>query len=157
MKKTLMVDKFEEMTKKEMSVLEKVDAKETKEIKRDELKKSSDALVDALALLDHLEDQKEKLEARETIEEKLTYGQRLADKIAQFGGSWTFLIIFGLALLSWMALNILQLIKPWDPYPFILLNLCLSTVAAVQAPIIMMSQNRQTERDRYRDEIDFER
>jgi uncharacterized membrane protein len=83
--------------------------------------------------------------------EQLTFGQRLADKISAFGGSWTFIIIFLSILISWMAINSLYLASPkeaFDPYPYILLNLVLSTIAALQAPIIMMSQNRQTEKDR---------
>ena len=85
----------------------------------------------------------------ETHDEKLTLGQRTADKIAAFGGSWPFIIIFGVILASWIILNIFILkSKPFDPYPFILLNLVLSCLAAIQAPIIMMSQNRQTEKDR---------
>ena len=81
--------------------------------------------------------------------EQLTFGQRLADRVASFGGSWTFIIIFGGTLVAWMALNSVVLAaEAFDPYPYILLNLALSTLASVQAPIIMMSQNRQTEKDR---------
>jgi uncharacterized membrane protein len=90
------------------------------------------------------------------IEEKLTLGQRVADKIAVFGGSWTFIIIFFSFLFVWMLVNILLLrAKPFDPYPFILLNLILSCLAAIQAPIIMMSQNRQEQKDRQRGEHDY--
>nr|WP_227009154.1 DUF1003 domain-containing protein [Christiangramia fulva] len=90
------------------------------------------------------------------IEEKLTYGQKVADKIAEFGGSWTFIIIFFSFLLIWMAINIWVLsTRPFDPFPFILLNLILSCLAAIQAPIIMMSQNRQEEKDRSRSEHDY--
>ena len=83
--------------------------------------------------------------------EQLSLGQRLADKISAFGGSWTFIIIFLSILVSWMLINSLYLVspkEPFDPFPFILLNLVLSTIAALQAPIIMMSQNRQTAKDR---------
>lgn len=86
----------------------------------------------------------------------LTFGQKLADKIAVFGGSWTFIIFFFSFLLLWMAVNIWVLAaKPFDPYPFILLNLILSCLAAIQAPIIMMSQNRQEQKDRLRSEHDY--
>jgi len=89
-------------------------------------------------------------------EQSLTAGQRVADKVASFGGSWKFLILFGLFLLVWISLNIFWLAnKGYDPYPFILLNLILSCLAAVQAPVIMMSQNRQEEKDRVRAKIDY--
>lgn len=78
----------------------------------------------------------------------LTFGQRLADNVSRFGGSWTFIIIFGLGLLLWTGLNSYVLHKPFDPYPYIFLNLMLSMLAAVQAPVIMMSQNRQAAMDR---------
>ena len=79
-------------------------------------------------------------------EQQLTLGQRMADEIADFGGSWQFIGIFGVVLVLWMLLNSIQFItKPFDPYPFIFLNLILSCLAAIQAPIIMMSQNRQEE------------
>ncbi|MDP5106778.1 MAG: DUF1003 domain-containing protein [Polaribacter sp.] len=87
---------------------------------------------------------------------KFTYGQRLADKIASFGGSWKFIIIFGLFILIWIFSNIVFLVnKGFDPYPFILLNLILSCLAALQAPVIMMSQNRQEEKDRERAKQDY--
>ena len=87
----------------------------------------------------------------ETFHEQLNFGQRLADKISQFGGSWTFIILFFVVLISWMMINTLYFVSPkeaFDPYPFILLNLVLSTLAALQAPIIMMAQNRQAAKDR---------
>lgn len=88
---------------------------------------------------------------------ELTFGQRLADRIATFGGSWHFIIIFGLFLFIWMGLNSWLLIaRPFDPYPFILLNLVLSSLAAIQAPLIMMSQNRQEARDRAREIHDYQ-
>jgi len=81
--------------------------------------------------------------------QKLTLGQRAADMIAEFGGSWTFITIFFTFLFGWMIINTWLLFRnPFDPYPFILLNLVLSCLAAIQAPIILMSQNRQAERDR---------
>ncbi|WP_417352687.1 DUF1003 domain-containing protein [Flavobacterium alkalisoli] len=85
-----------------------------------------------------------------------TLGQRVADKVATFGGSWTFIISFMAFLLGWIALNVLWLTnKGFDPYPFILLNLILSCLAALQAPVIMMSQNRQEEKDRERAKNDY--
>jgi len=87
--------------------------------------------------------------------EHMTFGQRVADKVAQFGGSWTFIGTFLLMMVLWMILNG-QLKKPFDPYPFILLNLCLSCVAALQAPVIMMSQNRQAAKDRLMATTDYE-
>jgi CRP/FNR family cyclic AMP-dependent transcriptional regulator len=93
----------------------------------------------------------------EVIEEKYTFGDRLADQIAQFGGSWTFLICFGVTLVLWMALNSVEsLWHPFDPYPFIFLNLMLSCLAAVQAPVIMMSQNRQALKDRLQADLDYQ-
>lgn len=88
--------------------------------------------------------------------EVMTFGQRIADKVATFGGSWTFIISFAAFLFLWIALNILWLAnKGFDPYPFILLNLILSSLAAIQAPVIMMSQNRQEEKDRERGKKDY--
>lgn len=90
------------------------------------------------------------------FDRELTFGERAADKIASFGGSWKFIIIFGATLGGWIILNTIFLIKkPFDPYPFILLNLVLSCLAAIQAPIIMMSQNRQEAKDRLRAEHDY--
>lgn len=92
------------------------------------------------------------------FDEGLTFGERVADKIAKFGGSWTFIIFFMVVLVSWMAINSFQLLRgePFDPYPFILLNLVLSCLAAIQAPIIMMSQNRQSSKDRLSQESDYQ-
>ncbi len=87
---------------------------------------------------------------------KLSYGQKLADRVANFGGSWTFIIIFFIFLICWMILNVVFLNShEFDPYPFILLNLILSCIAAMQAPVIMMSQNRQEEKDRERAKNDY--
>jgi CRP/FNR family transcriptional regulator, cyclic AMP receptor protein len=91
----------------------------------------------------------------EEAEEKLTMGQRVADKVAAFGGSWPFIFLFGGMMFVWMMLNIARMAS-FDPYPFILLNLCLSTVAALQAPIIMMSQNRQSTKDKLLAENDYQ-
>jgi uncharacterized membrane protein len=91
------------------------------------------------------------------FEREWSFGERLADRIAEFGGSWPFLIIFGVFLLLWIAMNSFVLFwRPVDPYPFILLNLMLSCLAAVQAPVIMMSQNRQEAKDRLRSQHDYQ-
>jgi uncharacterized membrane protein len=88
--------------------------------------------------------------------ENLTVGQKLADGVAKFGGSWGFIISFGVFLIIWIGINSYFLLqKPYDPYPFILLNLILSCLAALQAPIIMMSQNRKDQKDRIRAENDY--
>lgn len=92
----------------------------------------------------------------EVIEEEATLGERIADSVAHFGGSWAFIISFGVVLATYATLNIFLDRKAWDPYPFILLNLFLSMLAAVQAPVIMMSQNRQDTKDRLRSELDFD-
>jgi uncharacterized membrane protein len=92
----------------------------------------------------------------ETNDESLTLGQKTADKIAAFGGSWPFIITFGVILAVWIIFNTVILsAKAFDPYPFVFLNLVLSCLAAVQAPIIMMSQNRQTEKDRLSSSNDY--
>jgi CRP/FNR family transcriptional regulator, cyclic AMP receptor protein len=92
----------------------------------------------------------------EVIEEKYTFGEHLADGVASFGGSWVFIIVFAVVLVAWTAVNVFLRGKAWDPYPFILLNLFLSMLAAIQAPVIMMSQNRQDKKDRLRSELDFD-
>jgi CRP/FNR family transcriptional regulator, cyclic AMP receptor protein len=92
----------------------------------------------------------------EVIEQKETFGEHVADAVASFGGSWTFIIAFGLSLAAYSAISVTMGPRSWDPYPFILLNLFLSMLAAIQAPIIMMSQNRQDKKDRVRSELDFE-
>ena len=92
----------------------------------------------------------------EVIEERETTGEHVADTVASFGGSWTFIISFGVVLIVYTITNVVLRQKAWDPYPFILLNLILSMLAAVQAPIIMMSQNRQDKKDRLRSEMDFD-
>jgi uncharacterized membrane protein len=92
----------------------------------------------------------------DVIEEEETFGERVADRVASFGGSWTFITSFGIVLVAYTALNVGLAAKAWDPYPFILLNLFLSMLAAIQAPIIMMSQNRQDKKDRLRSELDFD-
>jgi uncharacterized membrane protein len=88
-------------------------------------------------------------------EESLTFGQRIADRVAAFGGSWPFIILFSVIMTVWMTTNVLRVMN-FDPYPFILLNLALSSVAALQAPIIMMSQNRQSAKDKLLAENDYQ-
>jgi CRP/FNR family transcriptional regulator, cyclic AMP receptor protein len=90
------------------------------------------------------------------IEEDMTFGERIADRVASFGGSWTFIITFALAITGYTAINVVLRGQAWDPYPFILLNLFLSMLAAIQAPVIMMSQNRQDTKDRLRGELDYD-
>lgn len=94
----------------------------------------------------------------ERFRERLTFGQRLADQVASFGGSWSFIIIFACVLAAWVAINVWFLPRAdvFDPYPFVFLNLILSMLAAVQAPVIMMSQNRQAARDRLAAANDYE-
>jgi CRP/FNR family cyclic AMP-dependent transcriptional regulator len=92
----------------------------------------------------------------EVIEKDATFGERIADHVAGFGGSWTFIITFLVGLIAYAALSLIMGQKSWDPYPFILLNLFLSMLAALQAPVIMMSQNRQDTKDRLRGELDYD-
>ena len=91
----------------------------------------------------------------EVIEEEETCGERIADTVASFGGSWTFIIIFSVVVVMYSSINVGLGRRAWDPYPFILLNLFLSMLAAIQAPVIMMSQNRQDKKDRLRGELDY--
>src|SRR3989441_3276188 len=92
----------------------------------------------------------------EIIEEETKFGERVADSVARFGGSWTFIIFFAVAIVAYVTTNHVLGKSSWDPYPFILLNLFLSMLAAIQAPVIMMSQNRQDTRDRIRSELDYQ-
>lgn len=98
----------------------------------------------------------------EVADERMTFGERVADGVARFGGSWTFIIIFGVFLLCWMTLNTVWLFthllhsQPTDPFPYIFLNLILSCIAALQAPVIMMSQNRQSIKDRLQADLDYQ-
>jgi CRP/FNR family cyclic AMP-dependent transcriptional regulator len=92
----------------------------------------------------------------DVIEKDMTFGERIADKVAGFGGSWTFIIMFGATIVIYSAINVVLGRSAWDPYPFILLNLILSMLAAIQAPVIMMSQNRQDTKDRLRGELDYD-
>ncbi|MGH9777403.1 MAG: DUF1003 domain-containing protein [Candidatus Acidiferrales bacterium] len=89
-------------------------------------------------------------------EETSTFGQRIADRVARFGGSWTFIILFGVFMLFWISTNAFRGAGAFDPFPYILLNLALSMLAAMQAPVIMMSQNRQSSKDRLKADLDYE-
>ena len=116
-----------------------------------ELQELERKVLDALTTRGTLSD---KIDADSS--QKPTFGQRIADTVASFGGSWTFIIIFGIFLLAWIGLNAFWLAnRGFDPYPFILLNLILSCLAAIQAPVIMMSQNRQEQKDRERARNDY--
>ena len=127
------------------------------------LRKKPDAGLDLMGALGkqfHAAERLVRLRAarnpNDLIEEAETLSERVADLVASFGGSWTFIISFGLILAVYSAINVELGHRAWDPYPFILLNLFLSMLAAIQAPIIMMSQNRQDKKDRLRSELDFE-
>ena len=137
------------------------------EIDRDDLRilieKKPDAGMDMLAVLgSHFHTAQKLVQTRslrnpnDVIEEESTLGERIADAVARFGGSWRFIISFSVVLVVYTVINILLSVKAWDPYPFILLNLFLSMLAALQAPVIMMSQNRQDVKDRVRSEMDFD-
>lgn len=120
----------------------------------DEAGESEQLVVDRLIKRLHIS-----RNTNQEFDERLTLGQRLADRIALFGGSWTFILGFLSLLLFWIALNTLvltQLTKPFDPYPFVFLNLILSMLAALQAPVIMMSQSRYAAKDRVAAEHDYE-
>lgn len=108
-------------------------------------------------LLDLLVDQPIAIDVDKQEEAKMSFGDRVADKVSEIAGSWTFIIIFILFLVGWVILNTVILVegKEIDPYPFILLNLVLSCIAAIQAPIIMMSQNRQAAKDSLRNQNDY--
>ena len=117
----------------------------------DELTEMEKAVINSLTEKTTLTD---KVDGDE--KQALTFGQRIADKVASFGGSWTFIISFGIFIFIWISMNVFWLVnKGFDPYPFILLNLILSCLAALQAPVIMMSQNRQEEKDRERAKKDY--
>jgi CRP/FNR family transcriptional regulator, cyclic AMP receptor protein len=94
--------------------------------------------------------------ANKEEEDRMTFGQRIADHVASFGGSWTFIIIFLIGMIAWMTINTAVLHRAFDPFPFILLNLVLSCLAALQAPVIMMSQNRQSSKDRLKSDLDYQ-
>jgi uncharacterized membrane protein len=122
------------------------------ETERGELSDLEKAVIESLASHEILS-----MHVDQEYESKLTLGQRLSDRIASFGGSWKFIIIFSCIMVLWISVNSLFLaFKPFDPYPYILLNLILSCLAAIQAPIIMMSQNRQEAKDRLRSSHDYQ-
>jgi uncharacterized membrane protein len=122
------------------------------EAERGELSDLEKEVVESLAKNEILS-----MHVDQQFESKLTFGQRLSDRMASFGGSWGFIIIFACVLALWIFVNSFFLaLKPFDPYPFILLNLILSCLAAIQAPIIMMSQNRQEAKDRLRASYDYQ-
>jgi uncharacterized membrane protein len=109
-----------------------------------------------LAVVERIRNRRAERDPNKVYADSLTYGQRLADSVAATMGSWRFIIIQSVILVIWIVLNITELIfRPWDPYPFILLNLMLSFQAAYSAPIIMMSQNRQSAKDRIQAELDL--
>jgi uncharacterized membrane protein len=115
------------------------------ETENQQLKKLNDIVIKSI--------EEEKLISQklyEFEERNPPFSSRVADKIAAFGGSWSFILVFLFSMLLWMMINVYFLAKPFDPYPFIFLNLLLSTIAAIQAPLIMMSQNRKEEKDRQR-------
>jgi uncharacterized membrane protein len=125
-----------------------------KEVLEDEIGELSALDQEVIASLEQHEILSSDLEKQ--FIKKLTFGERLSDRIAEFGGSWKFLISFGAVLVIWIAINgVILVTRAFDPYPFILLNLILSCLAAVQAPVIMMSQNRAEARDRLRAENDY--
>jgi len=148
----------EAMTTEETTCIE-VDRKDIAVL----LHRKPDAGLDMMAVLgrqfqsaQHLVRIRANRNANELIEEEATFGERIADGVAAFGGSWTFIIMFAMVLVIYAFINLQLRGRAWDPYPFILLNLFLSMLAAVQAPVIMMSQNRQDKKDRLRSELDFD-
>ena len=130
-------------------------AREVQEIIEEEVGELSDLEKEVLESLQRHELLSSNTE--QEFDQERSFGEKLSDKLATFGGSWRFLIIFSLFLLCWITMNSLVMFwRPVDPYPFILLNLLLSCLAAVQAPIIMMSQNRQEQKDRLRSQHDYQ-
>ena len=130
-------------------------AKEVQKIIEEEVGELSDLEKEVLESLQRHELLSSNIE--EDLEQDRTFGEKLSDKLASFGGSWRFLILFSLFLMIWITINSLVMFwRPADPYPYILLNLLLSCLAAVQAPIIMMSQNRQEQKDRLRSQHDYQ-
>jgi uncharacterized membrane protein len=122
--------------------------------RHDDLTPSERNILDALHGRTHISRAPESFETRA---EAKTFGERMADRVAEFGGSWTFIMLFAAFLVAWALINTVVLVtRAFDPYPFIFLNLLLSMIAAVQAPIIMMSQNRQGKKDRENAEHDYE-
>lgn len=137
------------------------------ELDRDDLllvfRKSPDAALGMLAAMGYMTRKADALlrtrvsrNANEAVEDTATLGERVADKVAAFGGSWAFIFTFSGFMVLWMSINVLFVAMRWDEYPFILLNLILSSLAALQAPVIMMSQNRQAAKDRIQADIEYE-
>jgi len=125
---------------------------DTLEAQRGELTRVEDAVIDSLREQEILS-----RNINPEFDRELSFGQRLADRVANFGGSWLFITIFLVTLLIWIMINSMFLLRrPFDPYPYILLNLVLSCIAAIQAPVIMMSQNRQEAKDRLRADHDYQ-
>lgn len=127
-------------------------------VKLEQLLATENEQLQKLNLIVHQSIEEEKLLSEKLAEfedSNPPFVSRLADKVAGFGGSWKFIITFGIVMLGWILINAYFLYKPFDPFPFILLNLLLSTIAALQAPIIMMSQNRKEEKDRQRAVNDY--
>ncbi|MGN1400128.1 MAG: DUF1003 domain-containing protein [Bacillus sp. (in: firmicutes)] len=116
---------------------------------------NSDPIKNDIDLMELLIDEKISFDVDKETEANLSFGDRMADKITAMAGSWGFIIVFSLFLIGWMVLNYILADKALDPFPFILLNLMLSCVAALQAPIIMMSQNRQSKKDSLRSQYDY--
>jgi uncharacterized membrane protein len=136
----------------ELNKLRETHIKELLETDKGELTKLDSEVLESLLKHDLLSKNME-----DELDDTITLGERLADKIAEFGGSWRFIIIFGVFIFIWILLNVLFLMsKAFDPYPFILLNLILSCLAALQAPVIMMSQNRMESKDRKRATNDYQ-
>ena len=145
-----------------------VDEVEAYSLSREEflglLRRRADVALDVMAALARRFRKTDELLRRkvpnpnEVADEQETFGDRVADGVARFGGSWAFIFSFAAILLSWVAINTILIMgkEAFDPYPFILLNLFLSMLAAIQAPVIMMSQNRQDARDRIRSELDYQ-
>lgn len=119
------------------------------------LEDENDKVTEGEELLHMLLERKVSKNTNRVQDDNLTFGAKMADNIAKFAGSWAFIIIFIFCLVAWIVINKFLLTKPFDAYPFILLNLILSCIAAIQAPVILMSQNRQEEKDRLRAQNDY--
>ena len=151
------VDRFERLTNSEMSVLDKAEQKELSVELKDP---ATDSLMEALKILDHIEEQKAKLEAKEREQEQSQLSERVSDVIAEFTGSITFVILHIVIFAAYILMNLRPGwfgISPFDPFPFLFMTLAVSLEAILLSAFILISQNRQSTRDRRRDEIDFER
>ena len=126
-----------------------------KEIVKKLLKQEIDA-EDEQELIEMLIDRPITIDVDKQEDKSLTFGEKLADKLSEVAGSWTFIISFSLFIITWIIINVIVLQKAADPYPFVLLNLMLSCLASLQAPIIMMSQNRQAKKDSIRNQNDYQ-